>query len=202
MEAKCPTNNSYISSDGVWFLMCFGNYNKYCKLVFDVIGVDPKYYVDPEYNTLEALAQNGKYTEVVEQIHRACKKFTFEELEEMFRKNDIPFEKIQSVKDVLEDEEAYANDQLRRIVYEDQGYGPKSEYVVTTSPIRLKSIGDPVLYRSKPIGYDTKRILMDYGYSENDVARFIEEGAVLQYDGDPVPDIALQPSYGPHTKTS
>ena len=120
----------------------------------------------------------------------------------MFRKNDIPFEKIQSVKDVLEDEEAYANDQLRRIVYEDQGYGPKSEYVVTTSPIRLKSIGDPVLYRSKPIGYDTKRILMDYGYSENDVARFIEEGAVLQYDGDPVPDIALQPSYGPHTKTS
>jgi len=43
---------------------------------------------------------------------------------------------------------------------------------------------------------------MDYGYSENDVARFIEEGAVLQYDGDPVPDIALQPSYGPHTKTS
>lgn len=202
MEAKCPTNNSYISADGVWFLMCFGNYNKYCKLVFDVIGVDPKYYTNPEYSSLEALAENGKYVEVVAQIHQACKKFTFAELEEKFRENDIPFEKIQSIKDVLADEEAYANDQLRRIVYEDQGYGPNSEYVVTTSPIRLKSIGDPVLYRSKPIGYDTNRILKDHGFTDEEIARFLKEKAIMQYDGTPVPDTALQPSFGPHSKTS
>ena len=35
-----------------------------------------------------------------------------------------------------------------------------------------------------------------------DVYKRQEEGAVLQYNGDPVPDIALQPSYGPHPKTS
>lgn len=200
MNAKCPTNNLYISSDGIWFLMCFGNYNKYCKLVFDVIGVDTKYYTDPKYNTLEALAETGNNTEVVEQIHQACKKYTFAELEERFRENDIPFEKIQTIKDVLQDEEAYANDQLRRIVYEDQGYGPNSEYVVTTSPIRLKSIGDPVLYRSKPIGYDTKRILKSYGYSDSEIEYFIAKRAVLQYEGDPMPNIALQPSFGPHSK--
>lgn len=200
MEAKCPTNNLYQSSDGIWFLMCFGNYNKYCKLVFDVIGVDPKYATDTEYNTLEALAENGKYVEVVAQIHQACKQFTFEELQHMFREHDIPFEKIQSIKDVLADEEAYANDQLRRITYEDQGYGPNKEYVVTTSPLRLKSIGDPVLYRSKPIGYDTNRILREHGYTEKEIATMIDEGAVLQYTGDPVPDIALQPSYGPHSQ--
>ena len=60
MEAKCPTNNSYVSSDGIWFLMCFGNYNKYCKLVFDTLEMDPKYYTEEQYNTLEALADNGK----------------------------------------------------------------------------------------------------------------------------------------------
>lgn len=38
MEAKCPTNNSYVSSDGIWFLMCFGHYNKYHKLVFERLG--------------------------------------------------------------------------------------------------------------------------------------------------------------------
>lgn len=182
--------------------MCFGNYNKYCKLVFDVIGVDQKYYTDPEYNNLEALAENGKYVEVVAQIHQACKKFTFAELEEKFRENDIPFEKIQSIKDVLADEEAYANDQLRRIVYEDQGYGPNSEYVVTTSPIRLKSIGDPVLYRSKPIGYDTNRILKDHGFTDEEIAQFLKEKAIMQYEGAPMPDVALQPSFGPHSKTN
>ncbi len=81
MEAKCPTNNSYVSSDGIWFLMCFGNYNKYCKLVFDTLEMDPKYYTEEQYNTLEALADNGKYVEVVAEMHQACKKFTYEELE-------------------------------------------------------------------------------------------------------------------------
>ena len=199
MEAKCPTNNSYISADGTWFLICFGNYNKYCKLVFDVLGIESKYYSDPQYNTLEALAQNGRYTEVVAEIDKACKRFSFAELEEMFRENDIPFEKIQTIKDVLTDEEAYENDQLRRIVYEDQGYGEKSEYVVTTSPLRLKSIGEPVLYRSKPIGYDSSRILEEHGYTKKQIDDLIREKAVLQYQGKPLPESVLKPSFGPHS---
>lgn len=197
MDAKCPTNNSYLSADGVWFLMCFGNYNKYCGLVFEALGIDPRYAEDPDYNTLEALAANGKNTEVVAQIHQACKKFDFAELERRFRARDIPFEKIQSIKDVLVDEEAYANDQLRHVHYEGQGYGPASEYVVTTSPVRLKSVGDPVLRRSRPIGYDTKRVLGIYGYSDEEIERLIAAGAVKQYDGAEVPASVLEPSYGP-----
>ena len=205
MEAKCPTNNSYVSSDGIWFLMCFGNYNKYCKLVFDTIEMDPKYYTDPEYNTLEALAENGKYTEVDAAIHQACKKFTFEELEHRFRENDIPFEKIQTVADVLRDEEAFANDQLRRVKYVDQGptsqFTDNDEYIITTPPFRLASIGDPVLYRSRPIGYDTRKVLKDIaGYTDAEVDKISADGAVLEYSGDPVPEEALQPSYGPHSK--
>ena len=205
MEAKCPTNNSYVSSDGVWFLMCFGNYNKYCKLVFDTIEMDPKYYTDPEYNTLEALAENGKYTEVDAAIHQACKKFTFEELERRFRENDIPFEKIQTVADVLRDEEAFANDQLRRVKYVDQGptsqFTDNDEYIITTPPFRLASIGDPVLYRSRPVGYDTRKVLKDIaGYTDAEVDKLSADGAVLEYSGDPVPEEALQPSYGPHSK--
>ncbi len=205
MEAKCPTNNSYVSSDGIWFLMCFGNYNKYCKLVFDTIEMDPKYYTDPEYNTLEALAQNGKYTEVDAVMHEACKKFTFDELEKRFLENDIPFEKIQTVADVLGDDEAFANDQLRRVKYEKQGptseFTDNDDYIITTPPFRLKSIGDPVLYRSRPIGYDTRKILKEIGgYSDADVDSLVEAGAVMEYDGDPLPDSVLEPSYGPHSK--
>ncbi len=200
MEAKCPTNNSYVSSDGVWFLMCFGNYNKYCKLVFDTIEMDSKYSSDPAYNTLEALAENGNYIEVTAKIHQACKRFPFEELERRFRASDIPFERIQSVSDVLEDEEAFANDQLRRIHYEEQGLGENREYVVTTAPFRLKSIGDPVLRRSRPIGYDTRKIARSLGYDDAAVDRLVAEGAVLEYAGPPVPQSVLEPSFGPHSK--
>ena len=167
--------------------------------------MDPKYYTDPEYNTLEALAENGKYTEVDAAIHQACKKFTFEELEHRFRENDIPFEKIQTVADVLRDEEAFANDQLRRVKYVDQGptsqFTDNDEYIITTPPFRLASIGDPVLYRSRPVGYDTRKVLKDIaGYTDAEVDKLSADGAVLEYSGDPVPEEALQPSYGPHSK--
>lgn len=199
MEAKCPTNNSYVSSDGTWFLMCFGHYNKYCKLVFETLGIDPKYFTDPAYNTLEALAENGRYVEVTAAIHQACKKFTFNELEQRFREKDIPFEKIQSVKDVLEDEEAFANDQLRRIPYDDQGYGQDKSYTVTTTPYRLRSIGDPVMRRSLPIGYETREIAKQHGLSDAEIDQLIEAGALLEYTGNPVPDSVLRPSYGIHS---
>lgn len=93
MEAKCPTNNSYVSSDGIWFLMCFGHYNKYHKLVFETLGMDEKWWTDPQYSSLEMLAENGKYTDVVAALHEACLALTFDEIQERFRKNDIPFEK-------------------------------------------------------------------------------------------------------------
>lgn len=203
MEAKCPTNNSYKSSDGVWFLMCFGNYNKYRDLVFDTLEMDEEWYGD-EYKTLEIMADNGKYIDVTRAIHEATQKFTYEELLKRFRENDIPFEKIQTVTDVLNDPEAYENDQLRKIPYAEQGYDKTGfpddgTYTVTTMPFRLKSIGDPVLYRSRPTGYDTRRILKDFGYTDAEVDKLDADGAVLCYKGDPVPELVLQPSYGPHT---
>lgn len=197
-QAKCPTNNSYMSSDGVWFLICFGHYNKYCPLVFETIGID-HLTNDPEYNTLEALAANGKYVEVVAQMEEAFKKRTFEEWAPIFKERDIPFQQCFTVNDVLEDEEAFANDQLRKVHYEDQGYGEDKTYTITTAPFRLKSLGDPVLYRARPIGYDTRKIMKEHGYTEDQINDMIAQGDVLEYTGDPVPEVALQPNYGPNS---
>ncbi|MBE6470926.1 MAG: CoA transferase [Coriobacteriaceae bacterium] len=204
MEAKCPTNNSYVSSDGIWFLMCFGHYNKYHELVFKTLEMDPIWYTAEEYSTLEIMAENGKYVDVVAAMHKACKQFTFAELEKRFRENDIPFEKIQTVTDVLNDDEAFANDQLRKIPYAEQGYDKTGfpddgTYTVTTMPFRLASLGDPVLYRSRPTGYDTRRILKEFGYTDAEVDKLDANGAVMCYKGEPCPELVLQPSYGPHT---
>lgn len=64
--------------------------------------------------------------------------------------------------------------------YEKQGpsspYGEEEDYVITTMPFRLDSIGDPVLRRSRPTGYDTRRILNDYGYDDATVDKLVEDG--------------------------
>lgn len=67
---------------------------------------------------------------------------------------------------------------MRRVKYDNYG-----ERVIPTSPIRLKSVGDPKLWTSKPIGYDTYNYLKKYGYSEEKVNNMIQNGAVKVYKG-------------------
>ena len=109
---------------------------------------------------------------------------------------ELACEKCRTVEDVLHDKEAFDNDQLRRVYYEDQGYGDDHSYTITTAPVRLASLGDPVLYRSRPVGYDTREVLEELGYSDADIDAFDADGSVRCYAGSPMPESVLQPSYG------
>ena len=195
-EAPCPTNNSYVTSDGVWFVMCFGNYNKFHRKVFESIGMDSRYWEDPEYNSLEALARNGKNVEVIAEMERIFRQRTWAEWEPLLVERELACERCRTVADVLEDPEAFANDQLRRVQYDDQGYGSDNSYTVTTAPVRLASLGDPVLYRSRPVGYDTREVLEELGFSNTEIDEADAEGAVRCYAGAPRPESVLAPSYG------
>lgn len=195
-HAPCPTNNSYVSSDGVWFVMCFGNYNKFHRKVFEALGMDAHFWEDPELNSLEALARNGRSNEVVAEMERVFKTKTWAEWEPFLAEQELACEKCQTVEDVLHDEEAYANDQLRRVYYEDQGYGDDHSYTITTAPVRLDSLGDPVLRRSLPIGYDTREVLHELGWTDDAIDAANASGAVKCYQGPAMPESVLAPSYG------
>ncbi|MDR0625668.1 MAG: CoA transferase [Bifidobacteriaceae bacterium] len=190
-KAPCPTNNCYQSGDGVWFNMCFGHYNKYFELVMTTIGLD-HLVGNKDYDTLEVIGPSGANAQVIAWMDEAFAKQDFAHWERLFKERDIPFQKCFTVDDILEDDEAFDNDILRKIHYDDLG-----EYTVTTTPVRLASVGDPVLYRSRPIGYDTRAVLSGHGYSDADIHSLGEQGAVLCYSGPPVPKSVLAPSHGP-----
>jgi crotonobetainyl-CoA:carnitine CoA-transferase CaiB-like acyl-CoA transferase len=191
-EMTCPTNNTYMSKDGVWFLICYGSYDIYFESVMTSIGLS--HLVDDDrYNNLETINKTGANTEVIALMEEAFKKHDWEYWQEVFRENEIPFAKLNTFDDILEDEEAYANDILRPIDYKE--FGQKS---LVTTPIRLKSVGDPVLSRSRPVGYDTKRIMIDYGYSDQEIEAIAKDGIVKFYEGEELDEIALKPSFGPH----
>lgn len=109
---------------------------------------------------------------------------------------ELACEKCRTVEDVLQDKEAFDNDQLRRVRYDDQGYGQDQSYTITTAPVRLESLGDPVLYRSRPVGYDTREVLTELGYTESEIDAALADGSVCCYQGEPMPESVLQPSYG------
>lgn len=168
----CPTNNCYKSRDGIWFLICNGNYNKYFDVMFTAFGLS-HLVGNKDYDTLEVIGEHKRTAKVIEMLDKAFAAKTFDEWETIFKQNEIPYQKCFTVDDVLGDEEAYANDILRPVHYE--AFGRR---VIPTSPVRLKSIGDPELRISKPIGYHTREYMLRYGYSEADIIRLEADGAV------------------------
>lgn len=173
----CPTNNSYCSKDGVWFIICFGHYNKYHELVFRTIGLEDLIGRE-DVNSLEGFVENGKNGYVIERMSEAFAKKNYTEWEKIFIEKDIPFEKCFSVDDILADQEAYDNDALRHFHYE--RFGDK---VMPTTPVRLWSVGDPDIWIAKPVGYDTKEYMLKYGYAEEQIQKLADEGAVKLYEG-------------------
>lgn len=192
--ATCPTNNTYCSKDGVWFIICYGSYDLFFEHTMSTIGLD-EIIGDVRYSTAAAINDGGGgNTEVVKMMERQFLTQDWEYWEPLFKEREIPYQKLYGAKDILEDEEAYANDILRPLEYD--AFGKKS---LTTSPIRLESVGDPILYKSRPIGYDTARVMRAYGYSDEDVAG-LDGSAVACYNGPDLPASAFAPSHGPHSK--
>ena len=166
------------------------------RKVFEALGMDARFWEDPELNNLEALARNGRNVEVVAEMKRKFRGKTWAEWEPFLAEKELACGKCRTVEDVLADEEAFANDQLRRVYYEDQGYGDDHSYTVTTAPVRLASLGDPVLRRSLPVGYDTREVLAEIGWSEGEIAAADAAGEVKCYNGPAMPESVLRPSYG------
>lgn len=193
-DATCPTNNTYCSRDDVWFIICFGSYDIYFPLVMKSIGLT-NILEDERYNTSDAINDgSGNNTVVIKMMEEQFKTQDWKYWEEVFRANEIPYQRLFTTHDILNDPEAYENDILRTLDYDE--FGPKA---LTTSPIRFGSLGDPVLYKSRPIGYDTARIMKEFGYTDDEI-QALDSTAVKCYNGPDLPESVFKPSYGPHSK--
>ena len=104
---------------------------------------------------------------------RGIRKQPFEYWMEQFREHQVPAQKLFRFPDILRDEEAYINDSLRTVEYDEFG-----KHALPMTPLRFESAGDPPVILAKPIGYHTKEIMEKYGYSEDEIKAAEEEGAV------------------------
>lgn len=169
-EVANPFNNTYKSKDGRWFVFCAPEYDRDFAKVMRMIGRED--LIDNEdYNTIAEVNRRGKNREIIEIIENQLGQKTMDELTKMFKENDIAFEKGYTPDEILEDEQAWANDCLRKVKYV-----TGNERVLTTSPVRFKSIGNPDMVTSKPLGYHTEEILTQHGYSKEDIERMKNNG--------------------------
>lgn len=174
-EVANPFNDTYKSKDDRWFLFCAPDYNKDFPKVMKMIGREDL-ITNEDFNTIEEVNRRGKNRELIEIIENQLKQWDLDELMKMFKENDVASEKAYLPHEILEDEQAWANDCLRKVQY------PSGEVVLTTSPVRFKSAGNPDMITSKPLGYHTEEVLKEYGYSNENIEKLITEQAIVTYE--------------------
>ena len=115
-----PFNNTYRTSDDKWIYICMPQYDKYYAMMMKLFGRQDQ--VDNvDTRDLSHLKASGKNKEVIGWLEEAFAKQPFEYWMEQFREHQVPAQKLFRFPDILRDEEAYINDSLRTVEYDEFG---------------------------------------------------------------------------------
>ncbi len=166
-----PLATTYRCKDDRWIQLALLKYDawfpKFCKEVIN----RPDLIEDSRFN---------KQSEVVKHVETFVgvleEEFIKKDLKEwadLLDKADLPYEKLQYCEDILEDEQAWANDYLFKTKYDSGNTG-----VLVNSPVKFSESGLRPYKAAPKIGEDTETILTSLGYSKEEIEEMREEEAI------------------------
>ncbi len=157
---------------------CAPDYNTYYNRMMESIG--RKDLVDNEkYFPIQNLQKNKLSQELYDIMTDAFLTKEVKEWKSILEAADIPFSVAQSLEELLEDEQAWANDCFYKMKY-DNG----NERILATLPVKFEEMGRPEYNRGPYIGEHTAEVLKELGYSDADVKSMLEGKAAFQFVDD------------------
>lgn len=169
-EVICPTNNVYRTKDDKLLTLCAPEYDRDYNKIMKLIGRED--LVDhPDYSNCDHMNELGKNREVVEIMDKAIGQFELKEMIRIFKENDVPCEACYEPIDIYTDEQVWANDVLTKLDC------PSGKRNIPTNPVKFGSFA-PDFKVTRAQGTDTKDVMRELGYTEDEIEAYISEGAV------------------------
>ena len=158
------------TKDGEWFYAATGDVPTNLPKIFKMIG-RPDLVGDERYATLKARAEsNGEFYKL---LRDAFKTKTLDEWLKLAEEYDLPFVRMNHFSDVTTDEQAWANGYLEYMTC------PNGETVtMPTPPIEMETVGEIITKPAPKVGGDTEEVLLNMGYTKEQIAAMEESGAV------------------------
>lgn len=161
-----PLNTTYKCADGTWVQLAFFQYDKWFPGFCDIVIERPD-LKDSKYSTLKSAVN---YTEeFVIMMEEEFIKRPFDEWAERLQKAGIPYEKLATPADILNDEQCWANDYLIRHTY-DNGH----EGVIYNTPVMFTENKRGDYVRAPYMGEHTSDIMKEIGLSDEKIAELKE----------------------------
>ncbi len=173
-----PFLASWKTKDNRIIQTCAPDYNTYYERMMIAIGRDD-IAQDEKYFPVQNLQKNGLGPELYDIMTAAFTTKTVKEWDAILKAADIPFSVAQSLEELLEDKQAWANNCFYKMKY-DNG----NERVLATLPVKFAEMGQADYNRGPYIGEHTMTVLKNLGYSDNEISEMIESKAAFQFVDD------------------
>ena len=171
-QAHNPLWNSYRAKDGRWFQLATQaglHWPEFCRAI-----ERPDLENDPRFGggNMDVLRQNSE--ELISILDEIFATKTREEWEKPFRENNVIYGLVQSPMEVTQDPQALANDFFAELDNPELG-----KIKVVTMPMKFRQNPASVRTAAPERGQNTEEILLDLGYSWEDISRFKEQEVIL-----------------------
>lgn len=148
-----PVASFYMCSDGMWIQLAMLQYDKGVAALSKALEL-PELLENPKFSTFKAVLQNVE--DLVGILDARFLAKTRDEWEKILAAADVPYERIQTCEDLLEDPQVWANDYAQKVTYRTGNTG-----VITTTPVRFEGMTKRDYTLSPRIGQDTDNILKE-----------------------------------------
>jgi crotonobetainyl-CoA:carnitine CoA-transferase CaiB-like acyl-CoA transferase len=170
-KASNPIWNTYRTKDDRWFWLAMLqsdiHWPDFCRAI-----ERPELENDPRFNTMETREQNSE--ELIRILDEILAAKNIKDWEKRFRENNCIYGRVQTPLEVTSDPQAIANDFFAEIHHP---IGGKMKLV--TTPVNFYQNPASIRTPAPEIGQHTEEILLDLGYSWDDIAWLKEQGVIL-----------------------
>lgn len=167
-ESNNPLIGCFLTKDNRYIQTCMPDYNTYFKKFITAIGLG-ELAENEDYFPVQNLQKNKLGPGLYDRIMNIFSKKTHEEWDEILVAADIPFALAKNWEELLEDEQAWANDCFYTMEY------PDGERTLVKQPVKYEEMGPTVYNRGPLIGEHSVDVMKELGYSDQEVEKMLEE---------------------------
>lgn len=168
-DCNSPLLQCYKCKDGEWIYLAMPEYDKMWPIICTKIFERPDLATDPRFYCIAET--NKRISEAVKVVDEIFIQHDSDYWDKKMIENDIAHEKLAHFKDVLKDEQAWANDFIQEYTYPN---GEKTAF--SSTPVCFGSIEKMPFTHGGNIGRDTREVLKKYNYSDEEIDSLIANG--------------------------
>ena len=165
-----PLWNHYRGQDGRWFHLVMPQADRYWPRFCEAID-RLQLATDQRYIDVRARAQRSR--ELIQLFDSIFATKTCKEWGQIFDRFDLMWAPVQSIDEVIQDPQARAVEAFAKLPHRSG-----DEIEVVKSPVEFRATPSSVRRLAPEVGEHTEEVLLEYGYTWDDIAALKESGAI------------------------